>query len=129
MQAENQNPASAAEDQQEGEGEDWREVYRRARLDAEREHKRKAAEAERRRQTRRQFWGPRPDTRPDGGNFSFSGGRWGIPGRNPLMAGGDYDRMPNLPAAPVRLSLCLSHLLVVADCFSVVACECDRVAG
>ena len=90
--------------------EDWRELYRRARQDAERAHKRKAEN--RRRQFRNKF-GSRPEIHPDGGmpqQFPGGGG-WGIPGRNPLMAGGDYDRMPNLPAAPVRLSVCLSVCL------------------
>jgi hypothetical protein len=105
-------PASAAKDGHSSEGEDWRQLYKLTRLDAERERKRKAEEAERRRrQTRRQF-PHRPEIHPGSAMPQplSGGGNWGIPGRNPLMAGGDYDRMPHLPAVPVRLSLRLGFL-------------------
>lgn len=101
---------AAAPGERQGEEVDWRELYRVTRITAERERKRKAEEEERLRRRRHQFTRqpePRPDIgiphpAPGGGE-----GRWGFPGRNPLMAGGDYDRMPNLPAAPVRPSVLL----------------------
>jgi hypothetical protein len=115
-----QSAASTAEDGHKGE--DWRQVYKLTRLDAERERKRKAEEAERRRRRRqnRHHFSHRPEIHPDSGMPQpFSGGaNWGIPGRNPLMAGGDYDRMPHLPAAPVS---CLTALM-----FSV-SLSCDFI--
>ena len=85
---------------------DWRDLYRSARADAERERNRKAEQA-RRRQSRleeaRRFNRPQMIQPPHlgGPTFPQPGGGWGMPGgRNPLMAGGDYDRMPNLPFAP-----------------------------
>ena len=124
----------AGETEGESQDLDWRELYRLARVDAERERKRKADEAVRRRETRHRL-PRRPEIDPAGSmpQPGSGGAGWGVPGRNPMMAGGDYDRMPHLPIGPVRLWLCSAQS--VWGSFNsnhltrLRAHDCDRAAG